>query len=148
MHFTQHILMVCISTGSYENRVSKHFAISLNFPCLMIASLLSCLLRSFGEFLSSIYQPPPPPTPLHSLTPIFLLGGPWGQRPIIKWRQTRLCTKKTKWRTELPEDFACPIPFQWGRGDGSFQVIWRSDLERTQNYCVKLLSLYLRRIII
>ena len=32
-----------ISTWSYENRVSKHFVIFLNFPCL-IACLLCCLL--------------------------------------------------------------------------------------------------------
>ena len=31
---------------SYENGVSKHFEIFLNFPCL-IASLLCCLLMSF-----------------------------------------------------------------------------------------------------
>ena len=87
---------------------------------------------------------------------LLYLGGLWGQRPIKKWRPTRLCSKKTKRRMELPEGFACPLPLQWGRfqrrGDGSFQVIWRTDLEvdleRTQNYCVKLLSLYLRRIII
>ena len=43
----------------------------------------------------------------------------------------------------------------WGRflrgGDASFQVVWRTDLEvdleRTQNYFVQLLALYLRRII-
>ena len=34
-----------IYTWSYENRVSKHFVIFLNFPCL-IASLLCCLLMS------------------------------------------------------------------------------------------------------
>ena len=34
------------STWSHENRVSKHFAIFLNFPCL-IACLLCCLLMSF-----------------------------------------------------------------------------------------------------
>ena len=76
---------------------------------------------------------------------LLLLYGPWGQRPVIKWRPPRLCRKKTKWRTELPEGFACPIPLQWGqflrRGDVSFQVIWRTDLEvdleRTQNYCVE-----------
>ena len=34
------------STWSYENRVSKHFVISLNFPCL-IAYLLIRLLMSF-----------------------------------------------------------------------------------------------------
>ena len=33
-------------TWSYENRVSKHFVIFLNFPCL-IACLLCCLLMSF-----------------------------------------------------------------------------------------------------
>ena len=34
------------STSSYENGVSKHFVIFLNFPCL-IACLLCCLLMSF-----------------------------------------------------------------------------------------------------
>ena len=34
------------STWSHENRVSKHFVIFLNFPCL-IACLLCCLLMSF-----------------------------------------------------------------------------------------------------
>ena len=34
-----------IYTWSYENRVSKHFVIFLNFPCL-IACLLCCLLMS------------------------------------------------------------------------------------------------------
>ena len=33
----------CNSTWSYESRVSKHFVIFLNFPCL-IACLLCCLL--------------------------------------------------------------------------------------------------------
>ena len=36
----------CKSTWSYENRVSKHFVIFLNFPCLK-ACLLCCLLMSF-----------------------------------------------------------------------------------------------------
>ena len=35
------------STWSYENRVSKHFVIFLNFRCL-IACLLCCLLMSFA----------------------------------------------------------------------------------------------------
>ena len=35
-----------IYTWSYENQVSKHFVIFLNFPCL-IACLLCCLLMSF-----------------------------------------------------------------------------------------------------
>ena len=39
-----------ISTWGYENWVSKHFVISLNFPCV-IASLLSCLLVSFFLFV-------------------------------------------------------------------------------------------------
>ena len=70
-------LFFYISTWSYENRVSKHFVISLNFPCLM-ACLLSCLLMCFFWFLlwfglcvdvavdriSNFYLPPPPP-PLH-----------------------------------------------------------------------------------
>ena len=38
------------------------------------------------------------------------------------------------------------------QGDGSFHVVLRTDLEvdlrRTQNYCVKLLAVYLRRMII
>ena len=47
---------------------------------------------------------------------------------------SHLCSKKTKWRTELPEGFACPIPYQWGqflqRGDrpagggGYFRKFW------------------------
>ena len=53
---------------------------------------------------------------------------------------------------------ALRVPFllQWDRflegGDGLCQVVWRTDLEvhleRTQNYCVELLALYLRRMII
>ena len=38
-----------MSTWSYENRVIKHSAIFLNFPCLM-ACLLCCLLMSFFFF--------------------------------------------------------------------------------------------------
>ena len=38
------------------------------------------------------------------------------------------------------------------RGDGSFHVVLRTELEvdlkRTENYCLKLLALYLRRMII
>ena len=40
---------IYISTWSYENRVSKHVVIFLNFPCL-IACLLCCLLMSFFFF--------------------------------------------------------------------------------------------------
>ena len=36
----------CDSTSSYENRVSKHFVIFLNFHCV-IACSLCCLLMSF-----------------------------------------------------------------------------------------------------
>ena len=53
---------------------------------------------------------------------------------------------------------ALRVPFllQWDRllegGDELFQVVWRTDLEvhleRTQNYCVELLALYLQRMII
>ena len=43
-------IMYNISTWTYENQVSKHFVISLNFPCL-IACLLSCLLMSFFLFI-------------------------------------------------------------------------------------------------
>ena len=35
-----------VSTWSYENLVSKHFVIFLNFPCLIVC-LLCCLLISF-----------------------------------------------------------------------------------------------------
>ena len=38
------------STWSYGNRVSKHFVIFLNFPCL-IACLLCCLLLSYFFWL-------------------------------------------------------------------------------------------------
>ena len=50
-----------------------------------------------------------------------------------------------------------PLTLQRGRllraEDGSFQVVWQTDLEEadlegTQNYCVELLALYLRRMII
>ena len=41
-------------------------------------------------------------------------------------------SKKTKWRTDLPEGLRVPFPLQWGRfllrGDGSFQVVWRTNL--------------------
>ena len=49
-----------------------------------------------------------------------------------------------------------PFPLQWGRflwgGDELFKVVWQTslevDLERTQNYCVELLALYQRPMII
>ena len=64
-----------ITTWSYENWVSKHFVIFLNFLCL-IAQLLCCVLMSFvfacfvvrGLCRSGCRQnyylsPPPPPPP-------------------------------------------------------------------------------------
>ena len=61
------------STWSYENRVSKHFVIFFNFPCL-IACLLCYLLMSFFLFACFVvrdlcrsgcrqnyYLIPPPP---------------------------------------------------------------------------------------
>ena len=52
--------------------------------------------------------------------------------------------------------FRVPISSSMDRflegGGGLFHVVWRTDLEvhleRTQNYCVELLALYLRRMII
>ena len=41
-----HVIYIYIYTWSYENRVTKHFVIFLNSPCL-IACLLRCLLMSF-----------------------------------------------------------------------------------------------------
>ena len=40
------MIQILNSTWSYENRVSKHFVISLNFPCLIV-SLLSYLLMCY-----------------------------------------------------------------------------------------------------
>ena len=70
------------STWSYENRVSKHFVIFLNFPCLR-ACLLCCLLMTFFFACSVVrdlcrsgcrqnyYLTLPPP----SLPPSFLPYG-------------------------------------------------------------------------
>ena len=85
---------------------------------------------------------------------------PWaareGNAQSLNGGQLVCAAKRQKGGRNSQKALRCPIPLQWGRflwrGDGSFQVIWRTDLEvdleRTQNYCVKLLSLYLRRIII
>ena len=63
--------------------------------------------------------------------------------------------KNTKWRIVHREGVALPTsppmkPIFVGRGR-SFQVVWRTDLgvdlDRTQNYFVELLALYLRRMI-
>ena len=52
--------------------------------------------------------------------------------------------KQTKWWTAQPEGTACSL--------GSFQDVLRKDLEvdlePTQNYCVELFALYLRRMIV
>ena len=76
-----------MSTWSYENRVSKQFAILLNFPCL-IACLLCCLLMSFFFWLVlllgicvevdvdklTILPTPPPPPQFFSLPTILSDG--------------------------------------------------------------------------
>ena len=66
-----------------------------------------------------------------------------------------LCPKKTKWRTEFSEGFACPIPLQWADFAGSGQVIsgrlanrFGSRFEKNKNYCVVLVAIYLHRMII
>ena len=50
--------------------------------------------------------------------------------------------KKTKWWAAQPGVVRAPLPLQWARfvreGDGSFQVVWPTDLERVQN-CAELL---------
>ena len=66
------------------------------------------------------------------------MGCPWEQRPIKKMRSnilSEVCQKRQKWRTELPEGFACPIsPFNGadfcGERTGHFRSsgehIWKS----------------------
>ena len=92
----------------------------------------------------------------------LLLGCRWGQRSIKN--NPPPTSKKDKMANGTPRGFCVshqptpppPVPASMGRflrgGDGSFQVAWRTDLEvdltRTQNYCVELLALYLRRMII
>ena len=57
--------------------------------------------------------------------------------------------RQNGWRNTL-RALRVPFPLQWGRflrgGDG--EQIWKSVLKRTQNYCVDLLALYLRQMII
>ena len=74
------------STWSYENRVSNHFVIFLNFPCL-IACLLCCLLMSFFFLACFVVRdlcrdrirqnyfliPPPQPLPYFFPYPQFFL---------------------------------------------------------------------------
>ena len=81
-------------------------------------------------------------------------------KPNQEMRSTFFLCQKKKWRMDLPEGFVCPIPPSKGpiiagrswAEDGSFQVVWRKDLEvdleRTQNYCVELLSQDPHRVII
>ena len=101
-----------------------------------------------------------------SLWPWFYPADVWGITLVgaiilfiglpLRATLNQVCQKKTKWRTELPESFACPIPASMGpilRGrNGSFPLFWWTDLEvrleRTQTYCVELLVLYLRGIVI
>ena len=83
----------------------------------------------------------------------FLLGCPLGQRSIKKY--LLFISKKDQMADGISRKLFMSL-FPWGRflrgGDASFQVVWRTDLEvdleRTQNYFVELLALYLRRIII
>ena len=35
--------------------------------------------------------------------------------------ESRLCRKKTKWWTDLPEGIVCPIPLAGGGGGASFE---------------------------
>ena len=68
----------------------------------------------------------------------------------------RLCRKRQNNGRSSQKALRVPFPLQWGRflrgGDRPFQVFWRTDLkvdlEGTQNYCVKLLALNLRRMIV
>ena len=100
----------------------------------------------------------PQGNPQKTLFFVSLLVCPWGQRPIQKWRPPRLCRKKTKWRTELPESFGCPIPPSngvdfCGEGTDHFRSFGESicksiGTNTNINYCVELLALYLRRMII
>ena len=57
--------------------------------------------------------------------------------------------RQNGWRNTL-RALRVPFPLQWGRflrgGDG--EQIWKSVLKRTQNYCVDLLALYLRQMLI
>ena len=44
-----------ISTWIYENRVSKHFVISLNFPCLSLFTVLFAYGVFFVSFLALLW---------------------------------------------------------------------------------------------
>ena len=85
------------------------------------------------------------------------IGRPVRATPNHKMEAASSVQQKDKMADGTPRRLwaTCPIPYQWGqflrRGDWSFQVIWGTeliDLERAQNYCVELLSLYLCRMII
>ena len=83
----------------------------------------------------------------------FLLGCPLGQSSIKKY--LLFMSKKDEMEDGISRKLFMPLS-PWGRflrgGDALFQVVWRTDLEvdlqRSQNYFVELLALYLRRIII
>ena len=62
---------------------------------------------------------------------ILLLGCPWGNAQSTN--TFRLCRKKTEWRTELPEGFACYISSSMGTiFAGMARVI--SDTRHTEKY--------------
>ena len=68
----------------------------------------------------------------------------------------RYVKKRQNGRQNSQKALRVPFPLQWNQilqgGDGSFQVVWRTDLEfhleKTQNYCLGLLALYLCQMII
>jgi len=68
----------------------------------------------------------------------------------------RYVKKRQNGRQNSQKALRVPFPLQWDQilqgGYGSFQVIWRTDLEgdlqQTQNYCLGLLALYLHQMII
>ena len=68
----------------------------------------------------------------------------------------RYVKKRQNGRQNSQKALRVPFPLQWNQilqgGDGSFQVVWRTDLEfhleKTQNYCLGLLALDLCQMII
>ena len=87
------------------------------------------------------------------LTPVLLLG--WGAASEGNAQLRNYLpsmSKKDKMTNGTPRRDLPPQGRVSREGDGSFQVVWRTsldvDLERTQNYCVELLALYLRPMII
>ena len=68
----------------------------------------------------------------------------------------RYVQKRQNSRQNSQRVLRVPFPLQWDHilqgGDGSFQVVWQTDLEvdfeQIQNYCLGLLVLYLHQMII